>query len=255
MTQWRMPKVDILGVKVDRLDKTNLEHAIVTCINEKRKEVFAYVNINGVNLARTNGAIKDFYNSRATVYCDGEGVRLGAWLLGTRLPARTVLTRWVWDLCALCEVHMFSVFFLGGEEGTVTAAVNQVRRKFPRLRIAGAHHGYFGKEGVESDKVVETVNNAHADLIFVALGMPAQELWIARNMKRMNVHAILPAGSMMEYVAGRKAIAPPWMLAFGLEWLYRLGQEPRRLWQRYLIGNPKFMASIILQRLRSGKST
>lgn len=251
--QQRMSKVDILGVKVDDIDKASLERAIVRCIQEKRKEVFAYINIHGVNLARKNGAVKEFYNRCASVYCDGEGVRIGASILGARLPERTVLTRWMWDLCALCVSESFSVFFLGGDADTEASAVARVRQNFPDLKIAGSHHGYFEKEGTESENVVQRINASAPDVIFVALGMPTQELWIARNLERLNVHAILPAGSMMEYAAGQKGSPPTWMVAHGLEWLHRLMQEPARLWRRYLIGNPAFMLHIIIQRWKSGR--
>jgi exopolysaccharide biosynthesis WecB/TagA/CpsF family protein len=106
---------------------------------------------------------------------------------------------------------------------------------------------------MESERVIRRVNDCHPDVLFVALGMPTQELWIARNLEQLNVHAILPAGSMMEYVAGRKTTAPTWMAMNGLEWLHRLGQEPGRLWRRYLIGNPAFIAGVIVQRLRSDR--
>ena len=248
-----MSKVDILGVHVDVIDKAGLEDAIIKCVQRKRREVFAYINIHGVNIARRNAAVKEFYNRQATVYCDGEGVRLGARILGGHLPERTVLTRWIWDLCALFELMQFRVFLLGGKKETNREAIQSMKERFPKLPIAGAHHGYFAKEGKESDQVVDAINRTLPHVLFVALGTPEQELWISRNLDDLMVHAILPGGSMIEYMAGRKSVAPSWMVRGGLEWLYRLGEEPWRLWRRYLIGNPQFMANVLLQRMRMGK--
>jgi N-acetylglucosaminyldiphosphoundecaprenol N-acetyl-beta-D-mannosaminyltransferase len=245
-----MPKVTILGVEVDVITGDELQGAIARSISSGRKEVFAYANIHGVNIARRDESFRDFLNEAAVVYCDGEGVRLGAKILGYDLPERIVLTRWVWELCSFCERHGFTVFILGGSTTAVEGAVRRIRFRFPRIMIVGWHHGYFDKEGPESDRIVEMIGRVRPNVLFVGFGMPLQEHWIRANFEKLCANAILPAGSMIEYAAGRRATAPRWMAEKGFEWLFRLVQEPGRLWGRYVLGNPLFMCRIIMQLIR-----
>jgi N-acetylglucosaminyldiphosphoundecaprenol N-acetyl-beta-D-mannosaminyltransferase len=248
-----MPKVNILGVAVDAIDTDGLHRAIAESIRQRRKDVYAYVNINAINIARSDERFRNFLNCSHIVYCDGEGVRLGASMLGCWLPPRVVLTYWIWELCELMEREHFSVFFLGSTNEDVTEAVARVQQRYPKIRIVGSHHGYFAKRGTESDAVVELVNSAKPNVLIVGFGMPMQEFWIEENLARLNANVILPAGSMINYTAGRKSMAPQWMANHGMEWLYRFFQEPGRLWKRYLIGNPSFMFRIVLERLWKGK--
>jgi N-acetylglucosaminyldiphosphoundecaprenol N-acetyl-beta-D-mannosaminyltransferase len=248
-----MPKVDVLGVKVDVLEKAELEYAIGESIRLRRKDVYAYANIHGINIAQKDESFRRFLNESAVVYCDGQGVRLGARILGHRLPARIVLTYWIWELCALCESNGYTLFFLGGTETAVERAVQNISARFPRIRIVGRHHGYFEKKGIENDRIIEMIVKLCPNILFVGFGMPMQEHWIGANIHRLCANAILPAGSMIDYAAGLRATAPSWMAENGLEWLHRLVQEPSRLWKRYVLGNPSFMFRILFQRSQSGK--
>ncbi|MFN0158758.1 MAG: WecB/TagA/CpsF family glycosyltransferase [Bacteroidota bacterium] len=248
-----MPKVDILGVQVDVVDKEGLQKTLLESVRHRRKNVFAYVNVHAINLALKDGGFREFLNKAERVYCDGEGVRLAASMVGTRLPPRIVLTYWIWDLCELCEQEGLSMFFLGGRQETVGLAVKNIRTRFGGLKIAGFHHGYFEKSGQESDKVIETINQAAPDILFVGFGMPMQEHWIGQNVNRIHAHAILPSGSMIEYTAGTKSFAPAWMAENGLEWVHRLFQEPGRLWKRYVLGNPAFFILVLMQLITRGR--
>jgi N-acetylglucosaminyldiphosphoundecaprenol N-acetyl-beta-D-mannosaminyltransferase len=248
-----MPKGTILGVQVDVIDKEGLHDAICQSIRAGRKDVYAYANIHALNLAQSHPTFRSFLNNAFIVYCDGEGVRLGARMLGIKLPPRVVLTYWAWDLCALCEQNGFSVFFLGAHTDVVASAATKARSRFPRLRIVGTHQGYFAKEGPASEEVLRLINAARPDILFVGFGMPLQEEWIAANLERLTIHTVLPSGSLFDYMSGIKSFAPAWMANHGLEWLYRLIQEPGRLWKRYLIGNPVFFLRILGQRFTGGK--
>jgi N-acetylglucosaminyldiphosphoundecaprenol N-acetyl-beta-D-mannosaminyltransferase len=245
-----MPKGTILDVMLDVIDKDGLHREITSSVEGSRKEIFSYANIHALNLAQELPRFKSFLNSSHVVYCDGEGVRLGARILGIALPPRVVLTYWAWELCGLCAEHGYSVFFVGGREDIVRMAAEEARKRLPLLKLKGWHHGYFQKEGPESDAVVQAINEAVPDILFVGFGMPTQEDWISANFDRLKVHVILPAGSLFDYMSGTKSVAPVWMANHGLEWVYRLLQEPGRLWKRYLIGNPLFFLRVLLQALR-----
>jgi N-acetylglucosaminyldiphosphoundecaprenol N-acetyl-beta-D-mannosaminyltransferase len=229
------------------IEKENLLAAIDASIAGNRRDVYPYTNIHAINLAQRDQSLRDFLNAAHVVYCDGEGVRLGARLLGFHLPPRIVLTYFIWELCRDAEARGYKLFFLGSQTDRVNEAVRRIRVRFPLIRIVGCHHGFIAKAGDESDRVVEMIRAARPDILFVGFGMPLQEKWIAANMHRLEVEVILPCGSMIDYAAGRKSFAPAWMSDHGLEWLYRLGQEPGRLWKRYLIGNPLFLLRVLWQ--------
>jgi N-acetylglucosaminyldiphosphoundecaprenol N-acetyl-beta-D-mannosaminyltransferase len=252
-TEWRMPDhVTIGGVRVDGVDHATLESVISGIIDRKEKQYLAHVNIHAINLARRDETFRAVLNRAPLVYCDGEGVRLGARILGVRLPPRIVLTYWVWDLCRLCAERGYTVFFLGGSLGAAEEAAQNVRHRYPGIRIVGTFNGYFQKEGEESEHVLRLIRETRPQLLFVCFGMPLQEHWVSRNFDRIEANVILFGGSTIEYTARRRSLAPSWMANNGLEWMYRLVQEPRRLWKRYLIGNPGFLARILWQRLTEG---
>ncbi len=248
-----MDELRVLDVRVDDIDRSGLERSILSGVRNGQSRLFAYVNVHAVNLARTDARFREIINRASVAYCDGEGVRVAARMLGRDLPPRTVLTYWVWDLCRLMEREGLSVYFLGAHEPVVAKAAAVLRERFPGLKIAGWHHGYFRKEGEETKKVVEEINSASPDILFVGFGMPLQEYWIDENLGSLRAGVVLPSGSMIDYIAGEKRATPSWMANSGLEWLYRLLREPRRLWKRYLLGNPLFMLRVIARRLRFGR--
>lgn len=248
-----MDEVRVLDVRVDAIDTHGLEGSILSHARDGQARLYAYVNVHAVNLAQIDGRFRGIINNAAVAYCDGEGVRIGARLLGSRLPPRTVLTYWVWDLCRLMEERGLSVYFLGASEDVAGRAAAIVRGRYPKLIVAGWHHGYFGKQGAESDAVVSEINRLAPDLLFVGFGMPLQEYWIEENLASLRAGIVLPAGSMIDYIAGEKRPTPAWMANSGLEWFYRLLREPRRLWRRYLIGNPLFVLRVVGHRIRFGR--
>ena len=120
--------------------------------------------------------------------------------------------------------------------------------------VAGADHGYFNKafDNLENDRVVNNINDVRPNILFVGFGMPMQERWIMENRDRLDVNVIMPVGAMFDYLAGTVPRAPKWMTDHGLEWLGRLIIEPRRLWKRYLIGNPFFLWRVLKQKFGFG---
>ncbi len=250
-----MSKVNILGVWVDDIDAGDLGRAIVNCVEQKRKMRFSYANVHAINIAQRNREFREFLNSSDILYCDGEGIRFGARILGAVPPFRTALTHWIWDLSGLLQEKHISVYLLGGQPDGIAEAANRLCDRYPRMKLVGYHHGFFDKSGIENDEVVELINVLKPSVLFVGFGMPDQEAWIKRNFTRLAVNAFLPCGGMIDSLAGEKIVAPEWMSENGMEWLHRFLQEPRRLWKRYLLGNPMFIFRIFLQRLTEGRQS
>jgi N-acetylglucosaminyldiphosphoundecaprenol N-acetyl-beta-D-mannosaminyltransferase len=130
-----------------------------------------------------------------------------------------------------------SLYFLGATPEAVSTTVHRVQRSHPALRIAGYHHGYFQVEA----EVVAGVRDSKPDVLFVALGSPAQELWIARNKERLGVPVSIGVGGVFDVLSGQKVDAPAWARGNGIEWLYRTAQSPRQYLRRYIVTNSWFL--------------
>lgn len=245
-----MKGVLILDVKIHAIRSQEILKAIDEAVRSNEKRIFEYANIHTLNLACEHRWFKDFLNKTGILYTDGAGVGLGAWLLGYHIPERIILTTWVWELLGWCATRGYSVFFLGSGENVVQQTVENARKRLPNLRIVGAHHGFFEKKGVASDMVIEKINALCPNVLFVGFGMPLQEKWVDENWDKIQTNAIFLAGSCFEYMAGAKTVCPCWISNIGFEWLYRLVHEPRRLFKRYMIGNPLFLIRVLRQKLR-----
>ena len=142
----------------------------------------------------------------------------------------------------------YGVFLLGARAEVLERAEREILRRHPGVRIVGRHHGYFGPEG--EAEVVDEVAAAVPDILFVALETPAKELFLARNRDRLAVPFVMGVGGSFDVLAGERRRAPRWMRRTGLEWLYRLSQDPRRLARRYMVGNSAFIWLVLKDAVR-----
>jgi N-acetylglucosaminyldiphosphoundecaprenol N-acetyl-beta-D-mannosaminyltransferase len=169
-------------------------------------------------------------------------------VLGSPLKAHvggiTLLKR----LLPVAASHGYRVYFLGARPEVVGGMVETLRRAYPALRICGWRDGYFGRD--QSAAVAERIREARPDLLFVALGTPTQEYWIAEHLAELGVPVCMGVGGSFDVLAGLKKDAPDWVRALALEWLYRLAQDPRNLWKRYLITIPWFCTRVFSWRAR-----
>jgi N-acetylglucosaminyldiphosphoundecaprenol N-acetyl-beta-D-mannosaminyltransferase len=238
--------VEILGVPVNRFDRSSLTQLLGHMPYGRKKGWVSYVNVHAVNLAQELPWFKEFLKASLVTYCDGEGVRLGSRIIGNPLPERIVMTDWIYDVCAVAERQEWRVYLLGSTDTVLEKTVAALRKKYAGLHIAGFHNGYFAPE--DNKYIVSAINRSKPHLLIVGMGMPKQEWWILNNFDNLDVPLVMNAGSCFDYVAGEKRRCPLWMGRLGLEWLFRLALEPRRLWRRYLIGNPLYLLRIIGQR-------
>jgi N-acetylglucosaminyldiphosphoundecaprenol N-acetyl-beta-D-mannosaminyltransferase len=241
----------VLGVGVDPVTVEGLQEEVGRLIRAEERGLVLNANAHCLNLCYEDPELRAFLNRADVVFCDGAGVMLAARLLGRRIPERITYADWAWRLAAFAEAQGFSVYLLGARPDVAEEAARRLRARYPGLEIVGVRHGFFdhatGSPGNEA--VVREINGARPDILLVGLGMPLQEYWLMQNRDRLNVGVALTGGAVFDYVSGGLRRGPRVLTDNGLEWLARLLVEPRRLWRRYLIGNPLFLLRVLGQRL------
>lgn len=184
----------------------------------------------------------DIVNQAGMVTPDGMPVVWLGRLKGERQIQRTYGPDLMMALCREGELKGYRHYFYGGTSEVCQLLVEQLKAKFPSLDIVGTFSPSFRSIGAEEPaEIIEKINQANPDILWVGLGSPKQDFWMAQCRGRLNVPVMIGVGAAFDFLSGFKQQAPRWMQKSGLEWLFRLWSEPRRLWKRYLIGNMQFI--------------
>jgi N-acetylglucosaminyldiphosphoundecaprenol N-acetyl-beta-D-mannosaminyltransferase len=241
---------DLLGIRFTAHGKEKFLQALAEQIGRNEKTIVLSGNVYAFNLAYEQPWLHDFFNRADLIRLDGAGVRLGARLLGQTLPPRLTWADFIWDLAAFAAPLGYRFFFLGARAGVAQEAAERLQSRYPSLLVVGAHHGFFNKTAghSENETVLNLIAAARPDILLVGMGMPLQERWIQTNQGRLEVAVTMTAGALFDYLSGRLQRPPSLFTDHGLEWLGRLLIEPRRLWRRYLLGNPLFLWRVLRQR-------
>ena len=244
-------RVDVLGIGVDPVNVAELHARILSIVRQGGHALVLHANVHGLNLCYRDPALRSFFNAAPVVFADGAGVVLAARILGEHLPQRITYADWAWQLAGFAERENLSLFFLGAKPGVAEAAASRLRERHPRLNVVGTHHGYFDHESgaPENEAVLRQINALRPDILLVGFGMPLQERWLMHNWGRVDARVALPGGAVFDYVSGELKRGPRILTDNGLEWLARLFIEPKRLWWRYVVGNPLFLWRVLKQRL------
>jgi N-acetylglucosaminyldiphosphoundecaprenol N-acetyl-beta-D-mannosaminyltransferase len=243
-----METVTIQGIKIASLTCSDLNQYIGKKCNEKSKELVLYVNVHALNIAHKTTWFKTMLNSSYINICDGDGVRLGAYLLNKRIKEKITFNRWIWDFAEFSVGNNLSWYLVGSTKNVMNSAVEKLRKEYPKLMITGHHHGFITDKEV-NDKLVQDIKLKTPNILIVGMGMPLQEKWLKSNFDDLEFNVALTAGAAFEYVAGTSIMTPNIFYKLKLEWFFRFLQEPRRLFIRYFIGNPLFMFRILHEKL------
>ena len=244
-----IPSRRLLGMRVDA---TNLSHATEAILALGDAGVGGMICVSTVHMVMEARDAPDFRKLvNAAELVTPDGVPLVWMLRALGLLAERVygpeLTRLV---CEAAAERGVPVGFYGGDPETLLDLVARLTGRFPRLRIAFAHSPPFRALSPDEDAAItEAVRDSGARVLFVGLGCPKQERWMAAHRERLDC-ALVGVGAAFDFLAGRKTQAPGWLQRAGLEWLFRLAHEPRRLWRRYALHNPRFVAGALRQLLR-----
>lgn len=207
--------------------------------NLKRCKTACFANVNSVNLTVEHPSLSQNINSADRCFADGSGLRLAAKTLGINIKDNVNGTDMLPHLCKAAQAQGISIYLLGAKPGVAIATAKNLRKQYPTLRIAGAEHGYFDR--TEDNNVVERINQANAGVLLLAMGSPVQEKWLQDNAPKLTCRTALAVGGLFDFYSGQIPRAPMWMRELGLEWVWRLMQEPKSKFNRYVIGNPLFL--------------
>jgi len=243
-------RTDLFGISVETEEPGVLLERILGWAQRGERRRVNYVNAHVLNQSRTDPGLRQALSSSDLVYCDGYGVRLAARLIGLTVPHRMTGADWIWGVAALCQESGRSLYLLGSDPGASAEAAEGLKRWYPELEVSGTHHGYFGLGTPHSERVLEHIAEVKPDILLVGMGTPQQELWVERNHDRIDASVVWTVGALFDYVSGRVPRAPHWISDNGFEWIFRLVVEPRRMWRRYLLGNPAFLYRVLRERQR-----
>jgi len=245
------PSIRLIGTQLTLFSQAELLSTVSRWIRDGGKAMVLSGNIHSFNLAYREPWLRTFMNRASVVRLDGEGLKLGAKILGIDTPPRMTWADLAWDLARLCQRQGFTLFFVGSRPGVADKAAARLKEEFSDLRIVGIHHGYFDQTSgsPENNAVISEINTARPNILIVGFGMPLQEHWLMENWDRIQVDVAFTGGAVFDYVSGELRRPPRWMTRNGLEWLGRLVIDPQRLWRRYLIGNPLFLWRVLKQRI------
>jgi N-acetylglucosaminyldiphosphoundecaprenol N-acetyl-beta-D-mannosaminyltransferase len=236
-------RANVLGCPVDRLslkETSNLCRGIIDSGKFARQ-----VSVNAAKLVamRKNERLRAAVISSDIISADGQAIVWASRLLGDRLPGRANGTDLMWELIHVAERYGYGIYILGATKEVLAQAVQNLEEQFPNLKIAGYHDGYFSDD--ELPAVVESIRAAAPQILFLAISSPKKEYFLHDHFDKLAVPFAMGVGGSIDIVAGITKRAPRWMHSAGMEWLYRVIQEPRRMWRRYLVTNTVFLALLL----------
>lgn len=245
------PILHFWGVDIVNTTMTEALDWIEQHVRQQQKALLAFVNPACLNIAYTDEAYRRVLQHAERVLPDGIGINIGCRLLNQSLLANVNGTDLFPRLCERAEQGGYSLFLLGGQPGVAALTATAMQQHYPKLMIAGVQDGYFSDQ--EEPQIIDAINHSGAAVLLVGFGVPKQELWLARCRDRLQPTVCLGIGGLFDYYSGRIPRAPVWLREIGMEWSWRLMQEPGRMWKRYIIGNPLFLYRVWRQRQQGVK--
>jgi len=225
---------------------------IISLIHEKiqKREIFTFLNVNPhiINQASKDEKLKKNLKKLSAIFADGIGIYWASKFLYNELKLEQKITGTdlYYRVLSYAQRYNRRVFFFGGGEEAVNMLEGSLKKQYPNLEIGGI----IRRETDFSDSTISQIKHSDSDILFVGLGTPYQEDWLAKYAEYVNIPVQIAMGSGIEFLSGNYKRAPGVFQNLGLEWFYRFLKEPARLWKRYFIGNPKFVLNVILQKFK-----
>lgn len=243
----------VLGVRVHIVNMSEVLNAMERWVesHDKGRYIVA-TQMHGVMEGRRDPGFRDILNSADLFVPDGFSMVWAARSRGFKLRERVPGPDLFREGCRLAEERGYGIFLYGDTQETLSGLTNKLNEEFPNLRISGVFSPPFRPLTLEEDNyVVDMINNSGADIVWVGLGAPKQEKWMAEHRDKLDVSVLVGVGAAFKFGSGQITRAPSWIRGHGLEWLWRFCQEPRRLWRRVMIDGPHFMMCVMLECIDS----
>ncbi|WP_238884644.1 WecB/TagA/CpsF family glycosyltransferase [Clostridium sp. YIM B02551] len=241
-------RVTIMGFNVDPLTMDESLEVVQHYISNRIPCQHTGINSDKVVLAKNDKRLTKIINNSQIINADGMSLVWAAKFLRIKLPERVAGIDQMERIIAMSEEKGYRVYFFGAKEEVVKATVDVYKKKYPKLIIAGYRNGYFKDD--ENDEIINEMKKSKADVLFVGFTSPKKEFWLEENMSRTGIPFCMGVGGSFDVISGKLKRAPLFMQKVGLEWLFRLVQEPKRLWKRYLIGNIIFIYYVICEKIK-----
>lgn len=240
------PRVDILGVRVSAVDIPTTLDTVAAWIGTDARQYICVTGVHGVMESQGDDDLRAIHNRSGLTVPDGVPLVWLGRLAGASGMRRVCGPDLTPELCRLAARHGWSSFFYGGGPGVAERLADELGRRFPGLKVAGTLTPPFRPlTEKEKEEVTELINKTSPDIVWVGLSTPKQERWMDDFRSRLDAPVLIGVGAVFDFFTGGIRRAPSWMQKTGLEWLFRLGQEPRRLWRRYLRNNPRFLLKVL----------
>ncbi|MEA4906569.1 MAG: WecB/TagA/CpsF family glycosyltransferase [Anaerolineaceae bacterium] len=244
------PRGNILGVGVSAIHMEQAVERIEAWIRAGRPEYVCVTPAHAVMACQDDEELRAIYNHSGLTTPDGMAI---VWLLrwaGFSTVERVYGPDLLQAMCARSVGRGYRHYFYGGAPGVAAQLAQRLQRDYPGLIVAGVESPPYRRLTEEEDQaVVQRIREAQADVVWVGIGSPRQERWMHAHYRQLGKPVLVGVGAAFDFLSGRKPQAPRWVQRAGLEWLYRLVSEPRRLWKRYLLGYPRFVGLVFMQRM------
>ncbi len=240
---------EILGCRVHDVDMDTVMNAVQGFVNNQATHQIVTADASAIVIAQSDPEFKEIVNSADIVSPDGVSIVLGSRFSCKRIQVRVSGVDISMKILEMAAKDSFSVFFFGAAPGVAEKAAEKMIEQYPGLLVAGTRNGYFDDDK-DTDAIVEQIKTSGAKVLLVALGIPKQEKWIRRNISRLGVGVAIGVGGTFDVMSGLVKRAPVWYQKHGLEWLYRLSKDRRKIAKVLLL--PKFVYMVIAQRYVNG---
>jgi len=239
-------QLDILGVNLSVINMDDARRVIVDLIRENKQGYVSVCPVSTIMACQKNERLRKIVNSANLVTPDGmPSVWIGK-ARGFKNIERVYGPDLMLSLCQISSQKGYRNYFYGATDEVLNALRDTLQERFPGLHICGQYAPPYRELTEEEDKkIIQHINNAAPDILWIGLGSPKQDIWIDEHRQELNVGVSLAVGAAFDFLSGTKPQAPRWMQKSGLEWFFRLCCEPRRLWRRYFVGNTMFIYLMI----------
>jgi N-acetylglucosaminyldiphosphoundecaprenol N-acetyl-beta-D-mannosaminyltransferase len=245
---------DVLGVQISALTMDDAVRTIEGWVNTKQREYICICTVNTVMECRDDPGFMDVVNGAGLRTTDGMPLVWLSHRAGHKHVTRVYGPDLMLELCARSASTGHRHFFYGGGPGVVEELTGNLSKKFPGLNVVGQITPPMLKVGeLESQETIDQINASGADIVWVGLNTPKQDWWVANHRHLLNAPVLIAVGAAFDFHSGRVRQAPKWMQRNGLEWFFRLTQDPKRLWRRYLVLNSRFIGNLALSKVRGGR--